>query len=72
MPLTFRTPPEPAPRAPGSAALARARLRRALAHDRGAVPAPSAAEVLARLLEEPLPSHVEHPLPAAPASGGHR
>lgn len=70
MPLCINTASEPAPRAPGSAALARARLRRALARDRGAIAVPSAAEVLARLLNEPLPSGVEQPLPVAPARGG--
>jgi hypothetical protein len=70
MPSILHTAPNAAPRSSGSAALARARLRCVLAHDRGAVPAPSAAEVLARLLDEPLPSGVEQPLPAAPARGG--
>ncbi|MCS6882957.1 MAG: hypothetical protein RMK84_18370 [Oscillochloridaceae bacterium] len=69
MPLSINTVPDPALRAPGSAGLARARLRRALARDRGAIPVPSAAEVLARLLDEPLPSLVEQAPPIAPARG---
>ncbi len=69
MPLTLPTAPDATLRASGSAALARARLRQALIRDRGAAPAPSAAEVLARLLDEPLPSLVERPLPA---DGGRR
>lgn len=70
MPLIFHTPPDAAPRTSGSAALARVRLRQALTRDRGAILAPSAAEVLARLLDEPLPSGVEQTLPVAPARGG--
>lgn len=70
MPLCINTASEPAPRAPGSATLARARLRRALARDRGAIAVPSAAEVLARLLDEPLPTCGERSSPAAPGKGG--
>ncbi|MGQ9925712.1 MAG: hypothetical protein ACUVS4_02470 [Chloroflexaceae bacterium] len=69
MPLTLPIAPNAAPRPSGSAALARARLRQTLIRDREAVPTPSAAEVLARLLDEPLPSLIEHPLPA---DGGRR
>ncbi|GEM_PF-1447871 len=72
MPLTIRGASDPAPRTAGSAALARARLRCALARDRGAIPAPSAAEVLARLLDEPPPSSGERALPGTPAGGGHQ